>query len=65
MSSLYTGFQGPRTHPRFLMIIRWLSPLTALVYPIPLAFFVGVFLRSAYLTYVRREVAWRGRRVRT
>lgn len=39
--------------------------LTALAYPIPLAFFVGVFLRSAYLTYVRREVAWRGRRVRT
>lgn len=41
------------------------SPLTALLYPIPLAFFVGVFLRSVVLTYVRREVAWRGRRVRT
>lgn len=41
------------------------GPITALVYPIPLAFFIGVFLRSAYLTYVRREVAWRGRRVRT
>jgi 4,4'-diaponeurosporenoate glycosyltransferase len=41
------------------------SPLTALLYPIPLAFFVGVFLRSAVLTFVRREVAWRGRRVRT
>jgi 4,4'-diaponeurosporenoate glycosyltransferase len=41
------------------------SPLTALLYPIPLAFFVVVFLRSAVLTFVRHEVAWRGRRVRT
>lgn len=41
------------------------SPLTALLYPIPLALFVGVFLRSVVLTFVRREVAWRGRRVRT
>lgn len=41
------------------------SPLTALLYPIPLAFFVGVFLRSVVLTFVRREVVWRGRRVRT
>lgn len=41
------------------------SPLTALLYPIPLAFFVGVFLRSAVLTFVRHEVRWRGRTLRT
>lgn len=41
------------------------SPVTAVLYPVPLAFFVGVFLRSAALTFVRREVRWRGRRIRT
>jgi 4,4'-diaponeurosporenoate glycosyltransferase len=38
---------------------------TAVLFPIPLAFFLAVFLRSIVLTFVRREVAWRGRRVRT
>jgi 4,4'-diaponeurosporenoate glycosyltransferase len=33
------------------------------LYPIPLAFFVAVFLRSAALTALGRPVAWRGRRV--
>jgi 4,4'-diaponeurosporenoate glycosyltransferase len=37
---------------------------TALVYPIPLAFFVAAFLRSALLTFVRRRVTWRGRTIR-
>jgi 4,4'-diaponeurosporenoate glycosyltransferase len=41
------------------------SALTALVYPIPLAFFLAVFARSLVLTALRREVGWRGRRVRT
>ncbi|HVF32676.1 MAG TPA: glycosyltransferase family 2 protein [Acidimicrobiales bacterium] len=41
------------------------SPLTALLYPVPLAFFVVVFLRSLVLTFVRREVRWRGRTIRT
>lgn len=41
------------------------SPMTALAYPIPLGFFVGVFLRSVYLTFVRRQVRWRGRTIRT
>jgi 4,4'-diaponeurosporenoate glycosyltransferase len=41
------------------------SPFTALAYPIPLAFFLAVFVRSLVLTFVRREVRWRGRTVRT
>jgi 4,4'-diaponeurosporenoate glycosyltransferase len=41
------------------------SPLTAALYPIPLAFFVAVFLRSLVRTFVRREVTWRGRTIRT
>jgi 4,4'-diaponeurosporenoate glycosyltransferase len=41
------------------------SPLTALLYPIPLAVFLVVLARSLVLTYVRREVRWRGRAVRT
>ncbi len=39
--------------------------LTALLFPIPLAFFLVVFLRSTVLTFIRREVRWRGRTVST
>jgi 4,4'-diaponeurosporenoate glycosyltransferase len=35
--------------------------LTAMLYPIPLAFFLLVFVRSTYLTLVRRRVSWKGR----
>lgn len=41
------------------------SPLTALVYPVPLLFFLGVFLRSLVLTFVRRQVRWSGRTIPT
>jgi 4,4'-diaponeurosporenoate glycosyltransferase len=41
------------------------SPLTALLFPIPTAFFVLVFLRSVVRTFVRRSVTWRGRTIRT
>ena len=34
---------------------------TALVYPVPLAAFVGLFLRSTYSTFVHHSVVWRGR----
>ena len=37
----------------------------ALLYPIPLAFFVVVFARSLVLTHVRGEVRWRGRTIST
>jgi 4,4'-diaponeurosporenoate glycosyltransferase len=41
------------------------SPFTAVLYPIPLAFFVAVFLGSLVRTFVRRQVTWRGRTIRT
>jgi 4,4'-diaponeurosporenoate glycosyltransferase len=37
--------------------------LTAALYPAPVALFLVVFARSAYLTLVRRRVTWRGRAV--
>jgi 4,4'-diaponeurosporenoate glycosyltransferase len=37
--------------------------VTALAFPLPLAFFHGVFFRSAWLSRVGGSVAWRGRRV--
>ena len=41
------------------------SPVTALLFPIPVAFFVAVFLRSVFRTFVCRQVTWRGRSIRT
>ena len=38
--------------------LRW-----ALAYPVLLATFVGVFVRSLYRTLIRRSVTWRGRTV--
>ena len=35
--------------------------LTALTYPVSLAFFVAVFLRSLSLTLTRQSVRWKGR----
>ena len=32
-----------------------------LLYPIPLFAFVAIFVRSLYLTYVRKRVSWKGR----
>lgn len=46
-----------------LLRIGSFSPLTALLFPLPLAFFHGVFARSAWLAKVRRVVTWRGRRI--
>ncbi len=37
----------------------------SVLYPLPLVFFVVVFARSLVLTYVRKEVTWRGRTIRT
>jgi 4,4'-diaponeurosporenoate glycosyltransferase len=39
--------------------------LTAALYPIPLVFFVLVFIRSLWRTHVRHNVTWRGRAVST
>ena len=53
---------------QFLVLLQRVggySPLTALAFPIPVAFFVAVFARSVVRTFVRREVRWRGRTLRT
>jgi 4,4'-diaponeurosporenoate glycosyltransferase len=39
------------------------GPLTALLFPLPLAFFHAVFARSVWLVKVRGSVTWRGRRI--
>lgn len=35
--------------------------LALVLYPIPLIAFLAIYVRSIYLTYVRRRVSWRGR----
>ena len=37
--------------------------LTALLFPLPLVFFLAVFARSLVLTHLRRRVSWRGRSI--
>jgi len=39
------------------------GPATALVFPLPLAFFLAVYARSLWLAKVRGSVTWKGRRV--
>lgn len=39
------------------------GPITALAYPGPVGIFLVVFVRSTYLTLVRRRVTWRGRAI--
>jgi 4,4'-diaponeurosporenoate glycosyltransferase len=41
------------------------SPLTALLFPIPLLFFVLVFMRAAILSGLLRKVTWKGRSIST
>jgi 4,4'-diaponeurosporenoate glycosyltransferase len=38
---------------------------TALLFPLPLAFFLVVFTRSTLLTAVRGRVTWKGREIAT
>lgn len=40
------------------------GPVTALAFPLPLAFFHAVFAKSVWLAKVRGSVTWRGRRAR-
>ena len=39
------------------------APLTAILFPIPLAAFITIFGRSLFWTFVRRRVVWRGRQI--
>lgn len=41
------------------------SAFAALAYPVPLLFFLGVFLWSLLTTHVFKRVAWKGRRIAT
>ena len=62
-ATLYLAFAA-----QLLVMFRQLGsfgPLTALAFPVPLAFFVVVFVRSLWRTHVRRHVTWRGRAVST
>lgn len=40
-------------------------PLTSLMFAVPVAFFVAVFIRSLLLLLLRRPVQWRGRDIRS
>lgn len=60
---LYALFAG-----QFLVMFRQVGRfrlVTSLAFPVPLAFFVAVFLRSLWCTHVRRSVTWRGRSIPT
>jgi 4,4'-diaponeurosporenoate glycosyltransferase len=39
------------------------GPVTAALYPGPVGIFLVVFVRSTYLTLIRRRVSWRGRTI--
>jgi 4,4'-diaponeurosporenoate glycosyltransferase len=39
------------------------GPLVALAFPVTTVFFVAMFVRSAWCTFVRRRVSWRGRAI--
>ncbi len=39
--------------------------ITALTYPASLVFFISIFVRSLYRTFVRRQVSWKGRTIET
>ena len=38
--------------------------MALVLYPIPLAAFLAIIVRSSYLTYVRRRVTWKGRELK-
>ncbi|UTH13925.1 glycosyltransferase [Macrococcus equipercicus] len=40
------------------------TKLTALLFPAAFLFFIYVFIRSAFATYVRKEVKWKGRNIK-
>jgi 4,4'-diaponeurosporenoate glycosyltransferase len=58
---LYLGM-ALQLHVRLGQVGRF-SPLTALLFPVPLLAFFAIFLRSVYLVRVRRRVTWRGQRI--
>jgi len=41
------------------------TPLTALLFPVPLVFFHATFWRSAHLVRRKKKVTWKGHTIRT
>jgi len=39
------------------------KPYTALLFPIPLLFFIVVFIYSFFIVFIRRNVSWKGRTI--
>lgn len=63
---------GPLLYVAFVLQLRVMFRqvgdfrlLTAVLYPVPLVFFMVVFVRSLWRTHVRRSVVWRGRSLST
>jgi hypothetical protein len=46
-----------------LRLVGRFHPLTSLLFPIPVMFFVAIFLRSAVCVMLSRPVEWRGRTI--
>lgn len=63
---------APWLYGLYVVQLAWLyrkvgrfGPLSALLFPVPLAFFLAVFIRSLFRTYIIGSVTWRGRTVPT
>jgi 4,4'-diaponeurosporenoate glycosyltransferase len=55
----------------YVVQINWMQtrignfgPLSAVLYPFMLLFFLVVFVRSLRLTWLKRSVRWKGREIR-
>jgi 4,4'-diaponeurosporenoate glycosyltransferase len=56
----------------FVLQIYWMSyrignfnPFASILYPIPMAFFVIIFIYSFILTFFRKRVTWKDRKIKT
>lgn len=64
-------FVSPWVYAAYVVQLAWMfrrigrfGLLTAALYPVPLAFFLAVFVRSIVATRIRRTVRWKGRDLR-
>jgi 4,4'-diaponeurosporenoate glycosyltransferase len=72
LTGCLTGVLNPVFYAAYAGQLYWMlrrvgrfGIVTAVLYPVPLLFFLAVFCRSGFLTLVRGEVRWRGRTIRT
>jgi 4,4'-diaponeurosporenoate glycosyltransferase len=70
ITGAFTALLHPATWAAYAAQLFWMlrgagsfGARTALLYPVPLAAFVVLFARSAFLAFARREVRWKGRRL--